>query len=71
MQIFKEKLKETLLAANANEKKSGVTAVRVYEKLIEQNAFLWAQRFSQDLELVTNLLQLRELQYLARYVLVE
>lgn len=58
MEIFKEELKETFLAT---------TAVRVYEKLIEQNAFLWAQRFSQNLELETNLLQLWEIQYLARY----
>lgn len=49
MEIFKDELKETFLAT---------TAVRVYEKLIEQNAFLWAQRFSQNLELETNLLQL-------------
>lgn len=55
MEIFEEELKKTLVAANANEKKSGVTAVRVYEKLIEQNTFLWAQRFSQNLELETNL----------------
>ena len=67
MEIFEEELKKTLLAPNANEKKSGVTAVRVYEKLIEQNAFLWAQRFSQNLELETNLWEIREFQYLARY----
>ena len=67
MEIFKDELQETLLATSADEKKSGVVAVRVYEKLIEQNAFLWAQILSENLELETNLLQLRELQYRARY----
>lgn len=67
MELFKDEIEEALLATSADEKQSGVIAVRVYEKLIEQNAFLWAQRSPENLELGTNLLQLRELQYLARY----
>lgn len=67
MKIFKNELTDTLSTTNPEEKKSGVTAVRVYEKLIEQNAFLWVQRVSQNLQLETNLLELREFQYFARY----
>lgn len=67
MEFFKKGLKDTLLTTNPDEKKSGVIAVRVYERLIEQNAFLWEQRVSHNLELEKNLLQLREFQYFARY----
>lgn len=38
MEIFKKKLKDKLRTTNPDEKKSGVIAVRVYERLIEQNA---------------------------------
>lgn len=66
MEIFKDEVGDTLMATSADAKKLGAIAVRVYETLIEENAFLWVPNFSEDQELETNLLQLRELSYLAR-----
>lgn len=67
MKFFKKELKDTLLTTNPNKKKSDISVVRVYERLIEQNAFLWGQRILQNMEFESNLLQLCEFQYFAWY----
>ena len=67
MVVYKEEVEATLQAQSTDEKILGASAVRLCEKLVEKNSFLRLQRPAEESNMEHNLLQLRELQYYARY----
>ncbi len=65
--MFKEVLIDALEAKTPEEKLTRVRGVEVFERVINDKAFLQPRTFSENMEMEDALLQLRELQYLARY----
>ena len=67
MTIFKDEIKKAMTAETESEKLAVAGSIRALEMVIQRNAFLSAEVFKQTQQMHENLLELRELQYHARY----
>ncbi|MCJ1470842.1 hypothetical protein MMC07_009489, partial [Pseudocyphellaria aurata] len=67
MTIFKEEIKKAMIAEKESERIAGAGSIRAFEMVIQRNDFLSAEVFKKTQEMHENLLELRELQYHARY----
>ena len=67
MDYYKQTIKDALSAETPAERKDYATEVLVLEKLIQLEGFLKPLKTVEQAELEDQLLQLREMQYLARY----
>ena len=65
--MFKDELKIAIEAESDDDKLAGAASTRVFELLIQRNAFLSAAAFIRTQEMQQNRLELRELQYYSRY----
>lgn len=65
--LFKDEISRALNAKTPEEKLKSAGGVEAMERVITETAFLRPGSFSQTMEMETALIQLRELQYLARY----
>ncbi|MCJ1261688.1 hypothetical protein MMC22_001554 [Lobaria immixta] len=67
MILFKDELKIAIEAESDDDKLAAAASTRVFELLIQRNAFLSAAASIRTQEMQQNLLELRELQYYSRY----
>lgn len=67
MQLYKEELKHALKVETTEQRENHAMIVMAEERLIHEKGFLQPLKSAQRAELEDELLQLRELQYLARY----
>ena len=65
--VFKDEIKMAMAAEKEDEKLAGARLFRAFELLIQRNAFSSAEVFKKSQEMHEDLLELRELQYHARY----
>jgi hypothetical protein len=65
--LFREEITRALEAKTPEEKLTRVHEIEVFERVINDKAFLQPRTFSENMEMEDALLRLRELQYLARY----
>ncbi|MCJ1425146.1 hypothetical protein MMC29_003034 [Sticta canariensis] len=67
MMVFKDEIKMAMAAEKEDQKLAGAGSIRAFELLIQRNVFLSAEVFKKSQKMHENLLELRELQYHARY----
>lgn len=67
MQLYKEELKDALMAETTEQREDHALMIIAEERLIQDKGFLRPLKSAHRAELEDQLLQLRELQYLKRY----
>ena len=67
MRLYKQELKNALKAETTEERERCVVMIVTEERLIQEKRFLRPIRSAQSMEMEEQLLELRELQYCARY----